>query len=726
MQEQLVIKKQFGFSVVEVLIAGAVLTVFMAGIVSALVAFGKNINTSGNKQRAVMLSEEALEASRNIRDASFSNLIDGTYGLATTTNQWNFSGSSDQTGIFTRQTAISTVNSNQKQITSTVSWSEGSGLNRSVSLSEYLTSWFSSSIKGGLLVYGNGGTTLDSIFFRVLDSTGNWSVPSQTADIDAGTSNRALRSVRVYASATRNEKILISRHYNGTTQYIYAQVYNGITWGNVQLLSSWNAGTFLDVQNFDGTYLANGNFMAVFSDNTIIPKMRTWNGTVWSSQSSLTTLSAGAIPNFIVTKTRPGTNEVMSAFFNQNLNTSSQYYNGTSWSAVTSHAATAPVNTTRFVDFAWSPNNSLKGGLVYSTGASDRAMHIKIWTANGLGSGSWSGVANTVNQGVGSTRLGAIAIAGRPGVDEFIACSKNSTLQIICYKSNFTPTWTNPTNQSLTATTAAGIQRPFHIGFESISGDPAIGVYSDATTIPKLKKYNASSSTWDASATSLNSLSSSLVSVKIIPAPTTNDIMVLLGDASLDLYSTIWNGTNNAIYPLSLGNTLVESNLDSNTVGRAESFFTTATASGTINSLTVYLDSTSASTNLVVGLYADSGGHPGTLLSQASSSSLINGAWNTITIPPIFVVSGTNYWISILGTAGGVPRFRDRSGGPCNSETSSSTTLSALPSTWTTGTIFTTCPLSAFGASNGFSFTPQGISGSVSTDYWYDFAWDVY
>ncbi len=725
-KELLRTKKETGFSVAEVVIAAAVLTIFITGITSALVALGRNINSSGHKAQAVLLAEEALEGSRNIRDAAFSNLIDGTYGMATASNQWNFSGSSDVNGIYTRQTTVSTVSANQKQISSTVSWRHGAALNRSVTVSTYLTNWLTSLARGGLLAYGNGGTTLDSIFYRVLNNTGNWSAAAQAADIDAGTSNRALRAVRVYASATRNEKVLISRHYNGTTQYVYAQVYNGSSWGNVQLLSSWTAGTFLDVQNFDGTYLANGSFMVIFSDNTIIPKMRTWNGSVWSAQSSLTTLGAGAIPNYVVAKARSGSNEVMAAFFTQNSRTISEYYNGSAWSAITSHAAAAPVNTTRFVDFAWSPNNALKGGLVYSTGAADRALHIKIWTANGLGSGSWSAVANTANQGVGSTRLGAVSIVGRPGADEFIACNKNTSLQIICYKSTFTPTWTNPTNQSLTATTNAGIQRPFHMGFESVSGDPAIGVYSDATATPKLKKYTASSSTWDASATSLNTLLASLASVKVIPAPTTNDILVLLGDTNADLYSTIWDGTNNVIYSPPLGNTSIESNLDSNTVGRAESFFATATASGTINSISVFLESTSTSTNLVAGLYTNSGGSPGTLLSQGSSSTLINGAWNTIAIPSVTLTSGTSYWISILGTAGGVPRFRDRSGGPCNSETSASTTLTSLPASWTTGTVFTTCPLSAYVSGNGNSFTPHGISGSATTDYWYDFAWDVF
>lgn len=158
LKEQSIIKSQAGFSVAEAVIAAAVLTVFISGIATALVTINRNTQTSGHKQQAVMLAEEALEASRNIRDNGFSNLVDGSYGLATTTNQWNFSGSSDQVGIFTRQTTVSTIAANQKQISSTVSWQDAS-LSRSVSLSEYLTNW--QAAVGGNWSSCTQGTSLD-------------------------------------------------------------------------------------------------------------------------------------------------------------------------------------------------------------------------------------------------------------------------------------------------------------------------------------------------------------------------------------------------------------------------------------------------------------------------------------------------------------------------------------------------------------------------------------
>lgn len=143
-----------------------------------------------------------------------------------------------------------------------------------------------------------------------------------------------------------------------------------------------------------------------------------------------------------------------------------------------------------------------------------------------------------------------------------------------------------------------------------------------------------------------------------------------------------------------MGDQTIESQLDYNSPGTAEAFLTTATASGTADMISFYLDAKSSATQVVIGVYTDAGGHPGALLAQAATSQPTTGTWNTIALPNAVVTQGTNYWIAILGTSGTV-RFHDRSHG-CTSETSSATNLTALPATWTAGSTYTDCPLSAY------------------------------
>jgi Tfp pilus assembly protein PilV len=559
-----------GFSVVEVIIAAGVLSMFMSGLAAAYISFNKQIATSGNKQQAVMLAEEGLEAARNIRDNSFSNLIDGTYGVSTSTNQWAFSGSSDKSGIFTRQTTVSTISSSQKQVLTKVNWQDASG-SRSVTQTTYLTNWQSTVGKGAILVYGNGTTTSDSILYRTFDSNGTWSSPQSVADIDGGTMNRYLRSVHIYSSSTRNEKIMISRHYDGLSQYIYGQVYNGTSWGNVQLLASWIGISSLNQQNFDGAYLNNGDFMVVLSDNTLIPKMQIWNGSLWGSSTSLNLLLG--IPNWVVVKARPGTNEVMVVILDQGSNSTAQYFNGgsyitASWSAVTTVSNAVPSVAHHTIDFAWSPNNPLIGAMIYAASNKDQSITAKIWTANGIGGGSFSAATNSVNQSAGRY-LSDIRIAGSSNSAEFETCDSDITASpsLFCYKLTSAGVFSTPINSRLAAPTDSGSQRAYDIAYESTSGFTALNIYSDNTSSTKLKKYNVASTTWDSIAITVGTLSGNLKTVVLSPYPTSDDIMIVMADANQNLYTALWDGTNNQIYTTPIGKTFTnEGNKGSNSL----------------------------------------------------------------------------------------------------------------------------------------------------------------
>jgi hypothetical protein len=147
-----------------------------------------------------------------------------------------------------------------------------------------------------------------------------------------------------------------------------------------------------------------------------------------------------------------------------------------------------------------------------------------------------------------------------------------------------------------------------------------------------------------------------------------------------------------------LGSSTLTSVADNNGAGSAEAFPVTASASGTLNSLTIYVDSGNAASQMVVGLYADNGGHPGALLTQGTSSTLTSSTWSSVTVTAANVTSGVKYWVAILGL-GGQLNFRDSNQSGCNSETSSQNTLKTLPATWTTGTVWpASCPLSGYGS----------------------------
>ena len=93
---------------------------------------------------------------------------------------------------------------------------------------------------------------------------------------------------------------------------------------------------------------------------------------------------------------------------------------------------------------------------------------------------------------------------------------------------------------------------------------------------------------------------------------------------------------------LLLGDQSVESQVDGSLpLGNAEAFQTKAMASGSLQSLALYLDPTSTVSQVVAGLYADAAGHPGNLLNQGINTQVVSGAWNSISLPATNVVAGT-------------------------------------------------------------------------------------
>lgn len=132
--------KERGFSLVEVLMASVVFGVLTLGIVGSFVYGRQATANAGERIRANALAEEGIEAIRNIRSASYANLIDGTYGLSQNAGVWSLSGTSDITGIFTRSVTIASSGANRKAVSANVSWPQGAGLAQTTITSQF-TNW---------------------------------------------------------------------------------------------------------------------------------------------------------------------------------------------------------------------------------------------------------------------------------------------------------------------------------------------------------------------------------------------------------------------------------------------------------------------------------------------------------------------------------------------------------------------------------------------------------
>lgn len=535
--------EQAGFTLVDILLGGATFALIISVLVGAVIYGRESGALAGLRARAAFHADEGLEAVRNIRDERFSIVTPGFHGLAIVSNQWIFSGSEDIQSPFRRQIEVADINANIKRVTSTVAWQQNAARAATLALSTFLTNWRKG--VGGMLTYADFSGNDDVIRYRILDAEGTWG-PDQTIPDFGVPLDRDTRRIELYAAPTRNEKILITKHVEngaGDDHYLYAQVWSGSSWGNVMQLASWAGIDRPDLRDFDGDYLANGDFLLVYEDNSNTPKYRIWNGTAWSSQGA--TLNVGGKPDWIVVRNRPGTNEAMVAVRDAGEDTNTLYWNGSSWGSLTEHAKNSSGVNFENISFAWSPNNSPYGALTFNE-AADNFPNIRIW--NGA---SWS--SNVENQNIGGVAR-VMQLTARPNAADFLGCFKDSANDINCLKSDFSPLWTVLLNGELGVNTDAGVQRSFDIEYESQTGKFALAVYTEGATatqqaIPKYRTFDAQVSTWSGEV-SLGSVGATLETVKLVPDPLGNDIAVLLGTTNQGLWSIFWDGAAHSFFTM--------------------------------------------------------------------------------------------------------------------------------------------------------------------------------
>ena len=331
------------------------------------------------------------------------------------------------------------------------------------------------------------------------------------------------------------------------------QTWNGTTWGNIIQLYGYGDDTNPETRNFDGDYLSNGDFIVVYDDFTFTTKYRIWNGTTWTNQAS--TRDTGGYPVWITVKNEPGTNRATAVVADYSRDTNTMFWNGSSWSNPVEHGNTASSTSLDFISFRYGQSNPAKGMLMYSQADWQFLWIVRDYKPNIRplnNSTSWQNKIENVSI---ANSIETVELAARPGTNDFLGCMKDEANDISCFISRESNgyNWQNITGgPTIAANTDPGSQKSYALGFENVSGDLALVIYSNgsddtARKTPKYRTYNPSSNSFS-SERSMQVLDDSLKTVRVLPDFDTNDIMILLGDDSEDLYTIIWNGENNEFY----------------------------------------------------------------------------------------------------------------------------------------------------------------------------------
>lgn len=147
-----------GQMVIEIIVAVSIFAIIAATSIMVIVGSLSTARLAEEESQATFIATEGLEAVKSIRDQGWINLVNGSYGIASGSGSWVFSGSSDSdpSGKYTRVVSVvsvsrdgsgniaasgGTVDPETKKITSTVSWDFTPTRQNSVIINLYLTNW---------------------------------------------------------------------------------------------------------------------------------------------------------------------------------------------------------------------------------------------------------------------------------------------------------------------------------------------------------------------------------------------------------------------------------------------------------------------------------------------------------------------------------------------------------------------------------------------------------
>ncbi|HEX9679253.1 MAG TPA: hypothetical protein VGA08_01420, partial [Candidatus Saccharimonadales bacterium] len=324
-------KIQSGQSLLEVIVATALFSLVFASIVGLSVDAFYSTQAGQENTEAVFLAKEGLEAAKSNRDNHWLNLVNGDHGLKNSSGFWEFDGTAEIIGDFTRKIIISdverdvfndivasggTVDPRTKQVTAEVSWTTLLGISRTVSLTDYLTDWnvfdwtettdteFGAGTLSDTAVVGAGE---DASVQLALAAEKDWTLAegtliTQTTDTDFGGGtfqDTIVAGTGIPASVTGTGdpewiKIFAGSSFFETTDTDFNDgIFNNTVvadtgdLGNITLATSpsWVSQPALTTNHLNGVACASSILcFAVGNSGTILK----WDGEVWSIFSSPT------------------------------------------------------------------------------------------------------------------------------------------------------------------------------------------------------------------------------------------------------------------------------------------------------------------------------------------------------------------------------------------------------------------------------------------------------
>lgn len=570
---------QKGFSVLEVILASALFTIFATGAV-LLIVQGHNANRLGKEESvALQYASEGIEAVKSIKNQGFSNIsgINPTPRGITrnaTNNVWEFKAEGTNNTLFhntsdnyVRTIKVESVNRNNtpplgdivssggtddpdtKKITSNVTWNFNSARPESIKLTTYLSDWIKPIVSGGPIMMAYSKTT-STPYYRIWDGSG-WSAEAAAQNVGGNINYIVLKSSR-----TRNEAVLSTLDSNGN---IYAQVWNGSSWSTPTQMANVGS-TLAAYRSFDLEYEKNSDRAVIVylpNSTSADPAYRIWQDNNWTTPTTITAPPTTGVVRWIELAQNPTStsNEIAMVMLDANIDVYGMVWTGSTWNNMgvsTVWDNSASIATRKAIDVAYEQNS---GRALFIWGdATATDQYYRIWNGTSLTSPTLLDIP-----AAGLTNW--VKLVARPDSDEIIYGVQGGTPDLNTRKWS-SSAWDSATQHPEHDTgTENATSMNFDIVWETHSSNPGKAwiLWGDSA---RVSKRQWSGSAWGSTTTFNGSDDTSFIRLKADPnsgaifagiyeasASTTDDIWesrLTGGGTNWSAKNTIWGGAISA------------------------------------------------------------------------------------------------------------------------------------------------------------------------------------
>ncbi|MDK2831139.1 MAG: hypothetical protein PWQ75_891 [Methanolobus sp.] len=260
------------------------------------------------------------------------------------------------------------------------------------------------------------------------------------------------------------------------------------------------------------------------------PKVRTWDGSDWSSETSANYV--GASPVYVALESSPTESEIIMATSDDSYDVNVQIWDGSSWGAVDQFSSNLESYGQRGFDLKY---EQVSGDAIITymdMGEDDGVPLYRVWDGS-----SWSSesLVYSNNEGKGNVRW--VRLEANPNSDEMILVTMDDKYDL-CAQIWDGSSWGNQIE--LTDDVVIESYQCFDVMYEQNSGR-AIVAWADYDGHMKYRIWSGSS--WN-SETTMYSYSDYVYWVKMAADPNSDRILLATEDRSYDVYVTDWDGSS--------------------------------------------------------------------------------------------------------------------------------------------------------------------------------------